>query len=586
VIAVRSGRLGARAAFAFAAGAALVAAAGATPQIAQQAKFTASDVATRDYFGAAVALSGDTSVVGAFNKNGDQGAAYVFVRGVAEWTQQARLVAGDAAPDDNFGVTVAVAGDTALAGADAKNHAQGAAYVFVRQDGAWTQQAKLGASDGSYGDYFGSALALSGDTAVVGAFNKNAARGAAYVFIRQDGAWTQQAKLVADDGADESAFGAAVALDGDTVVVGAFGPNGGAGGAYVFTRTATTWTLSAKVAADDGQSGDAFGGAVAVRGDTIAVGAFAQAGIGAAYMFARDGLGAWTLAKKLTAAGGASRDYFGTSICLDGDTVAVGADYRDGARGGAYVFKRVEGAWAQAALLSADDAVVDDHLGYGLALDAGTVIAGAYGRDNVRGAAYVFTGIPAPPPPDPGPGDGGGGGNPPPPVLGIASASPMQLSVGASIVVTGTGFSTKPRAWLELNGRRIALKVARGAAVWRFTARLTSIPRNFNGACTLNVLPRGAKTPYVLDGMSIELPNIVAVAPAASDSDAQATILGAFFGTRRGLVRLEGRRCRIRAWKDTEITVRVPRTIARGDAVDVEVDNVVGGALTFDAFTR
>jgi len=304
-------------------------------------------------------------------------------------------------------------------------------------------------------------------------------------------------------------------------------------------------------------------------------------------MFARDGLGAWTFGKKLTAAGGAYRDYFGTSISLDGDTVAVGADYRDGARGGAYVFKRVAGAWAQAALLTADDGVVGDHLGYGLAVSAGTVIAGAYGRDNVRGAAYVFTGIPAPPPPDPGPGggDGGGGGNPPP-VLGIASASPMQLSVGASIVVTGTGFTTKPRAWLDVNGRRVPLKVARGAAVWRFTARLNSIPRNVNGACALNVLARGAKTPYVLEGMSIELPNIVAVAPPAADSDKQATIVGAFFGTRRGRVRLEGRSCRIRAWKDTEITVRVPRTIVRGDAVDVEVDNVVGGAVTIDAFTR
>jgi hypothetical protein len=556
----------------------------ATPPITQQATLTASDAATRDYFGAAVALSGDTAVVGAFNKYRDQGVAYAFVRGVSEWTQQARFVAMDGVADDDFGVSVAVSGDTALVGADTKDHAHGAAYVFVRKNGAWAPEAKLVADDGLSGDYFGAAVSVSGDTAVVGAFNADAARGAAYVFVRTDGAWTEQAKLVADDATDDAVFGVSVSVDGDTVVVGAFGPNGGAGGAYVFTRTGASWAISGKLAADDGASGDEFGGSVAVRGDTTAVGAFAHDnGKGAAYMFSRDGQGGWKQTKELLATGGGDHDLFGTSVALDGDTVVVGADYRDGARGAAYVFKRVGGDWTQAALLTADDAAVDDHLGYGLALEGGTVIAGAYGHDAVSGAAYVFTGIPSPPPPPPPPPV-----VPPPvvdpgPTLGIVSVTPVRLSLGTTIVVTGAGFSTKPKAWLSMNGRRIPLKVSTDAAATRFSARLTSIPKRANGPCTLEVLPRGSRTAFVHDGMSIELPSIVAAAP---NVDSDATITGNFFGERKGRVRLGGRRCRIRDWNDTSITVRVPKTIAVGDVVDVEVVNGVGGVLNSGAFTR
>jgi len=561
--------------------------AGASPSLLQQAKFVADDAAARDYFGASAALSGDTALVGAFNKSSDAGAAYVFTKDVAGWTQQARLFASDSAVDDDFGLTTALEGDTAVVGADSKFHAHGAVYVFVRAGSTWTQQAKLVPDDSASGDYFGASLALSGDTIVVGAFNKDAARGAAYVFVHEGDTWTQQAKIVADDGVEGDAFGVSVALDGDTAVIGAYGPNGGAGGAYVFTRSAATWTLSGKLATSDGESGDGFGGAVAVRGDEAVVGAFAHGGgQGAVYLFRRDGLGAWNADVELKASDGAARDYFGTSVSYDGALLAVGADYHDGGKGEAYVFKRVDSTWGEAARLVADDAVNDDHLGYGLAVDRGVVLTGAYGKDGQSGSAYSFTGIPdpAPPPIDPPPGDGGGG--PPKPTFGIASAAPMQLSQGASILVLGTGFSLRPRAWLSVGDRKIALRVQKGANGGRLTGVLASIPRNVNGPCSLNVLPRGSKTPYVLDGLSIELPNIVDATPDSPQTGAPATVHGVFFGTKKGRVILGGRRCRVRAWHDTSISVIVPKRIAPGETVDVEVDNVVGAALNVGAFTR
>ena len=153
----------------------------------------------------------------------------MFVRSGGAWTQQAKLTASDAAADDRFGISVAVAGDTAvvgaflddtLAGTDA-----GSAYVFVRSGGAWTQQAKLTASDAAADDPFGDSVAVAGDTAVVGALDDTLAgtdAGSAYVFVRSGGAWTQQAKLTASDAAADDQFGYSVAVAGDTAVVGAY----------------------------------------------------------------------------------------------------------------------------------------------------------------------------------------------------------------------------------------------------------------------------------------------------------------------------------------------------------------------------
>ena len=334
---------------------------------ALQAKLTASDGAAFDLFGASVDVDGDTAVVGAYGDDtrggGDAGSAYVFTRTGTTWTQQAKLTASDGAAFDYFGFSVDVDGDTVVVGApddgDDTTPAgayAGLAYVFTRTGTTWTQQAKLTASDGAASDNFGYSVAVSGDTAVVGAHNDDTRggvdAGSAYVFTRTGTTWTQQAKLTASDGAEGDFFGVSVAVDGDTAVVGAYGDDTRAGtdrgSAAVFVRAGTAWALQAKLTTSDGAAGDYFGASVAVSGDTAVVGAYfdgTRGGVdaGSAYVFTRTGT-TWALQAKLTAPDGAQSDYFGLSVAVDGDIAVVGApgdDTRSGVdAGSAYAYSR------------------------------------------------------------------------------------------------------------------------------------------------------------------------------------------------------------------------------------------------------
>ena len=211
-------------------------------------------------FRSSVALNGDTALVGAYSddtaRGFDAGSAYVYVRSGGVWTQQTRLEAGDGSAQDLFGVSVALRGDTALVGAYQDDTAAGpnagSAYVFVRSGGVWTQQARLWASDGTTNDYFGVSVALSGETALVGAHFDV---GNAYVFVRSGAAWTEQARLGASDGSAGDGFGMSVALSGDTALVGApyddTATGVDAGSAHVFVRNGTNWSSSAQLKGDD-----------------------------------------------------------------------------------------------------------------------------------------------------------------------------------------------------------------------------------------------------------------------------------------------------------------------------------------------
>ncbi len=204
----------------------------------QQQELMPSDA---DEFGASVALSndGNTALVGAVGNNSEEGAAYVFTRSGVTWNKQQELIASDAAPGDDFGASVALSndGNTALIGADFKNSGAGAAYVFTRSGITWNQQPELIASDAAPGDEFGYPLALtsSGNTALIGAFDKNSRKGAAYVFTSSNGSWSQRTELAASDGGAGDEFGQAVALSGEgTAFIGANAANEGAGAAYTF----------------------------------------------------------------------------------------------------------------------------------------------------------------------------------------------------------------------------------------------------------------------------------------------------------------------------------------------------------------
>lgn len=327
-----------------------------------QARLIAEDGKAHDQFGWSVALTDDTALVGALaaDVGGDdsRGAAYVFVRDGDTWRPQGKLIAGDGKADNRFGWSVDLSGDTALVGAaladGGDKPGQGAAYVFTRRGDRWRQQARLMPSDGGAGDRFGVSVAVSGDTALVGArfavVDDNLEQGAAYVFVRdRDGGWRQQGKLTASDGVELDGFGVSVALTGDTALVGANGADTGAadqGAAYVFTRDGGVWSQRAKLTADDGAAGDAFGVSVALAGDTALVGAnvaavSGDAKRGAAYVFTR-GVKGWRQRSKLTVSDGAELDGLGVSVALSGRTALLGAQDADVGdtfhQGAAYVF--------------------------------------------------------------------------------------------------------------------------------------------------------------------------------------------------------------------------------------------------------
>jgi hypothetical protein len=374
----------------------------------QQAKLTARDAAPNDVFGYSVALSGDgsTAVVGAEGKNNRTGAAYVFVRSGTAWTQQAELTARDATPGATFGLAVALAedGSTVLVGAAYKNNNTGAAYVFARSGSSWTQQAKLTARDAAQNDLFGGSVALAGDgsTAVVGAWGKNTGSGAAYAFARSGVTWMQQAELIASDAATDDGFGSSVAVagDGSTALVGTPDKSSGAGNAsgaaYVFVRSGSSWTQQQELTASDAAQNDQFGWSVALSGvgSAALVSADGQNSYtGAAYVFVRSG-STWTQQAKLTAGDAAHDDDFGYSVALagDGSTALVGASGKDIDTGAAYVFVRSGSTWTQQAKLTASDAAQYDEFGGSVALagDGSTALVGALGKDTETGAAYVY----------------------------------------------------------------------------------------------------------------------------------------------------------------------------------------------------
>ncbi|GEP41609.1 choice-of-anchor D domain-containing protein [Brevifollis gellanilyticus] len=392
--------------------------------IAQKAFFKGSNTEAGDWFGGSVSVSGDTVVVGA--KLEDSSSAGV-----------------NSTPDE--GATAA-----------------GAAYVFVRADGVWTQQAYLKASNPGVHDWFGASVAISGNTIIIGAPDERSSStgvnslpndnapgaGAAYIFARQDGIWTQQAYLKASNSGTTDRFGSDVAISGDSVIVGAYGedsstsgvnsaPNEGAassGAAYIFTRSGGTWIQEAYLKASFPRTNDFAGSSVAISGDTAVMGVpyddsdatgvngvamYASEGdSGAVYVFKRGTSGTWSQEAYIKASNRESVDGFGSSVAMSGSTLIVGApnegsstkgvnstpnDNTPGA-GAAYIFTRQAGLWSQQAYLKASNTGYDDKFGR-VAVSGDTAVVGAGGEDNINigvngfenyegaansGAAYIF----------------------------------------------------------------------------------------------------------------------------------------------------------------------------------------------------
>ena len=360
----------------------------------QVAKLSASDATTDDGFGNTVSVDGNTALVGALTFSGDSrpGAVYVFVNAAGTWSQQAKLMAPDALPDDGFGSSVSVSGNTAVIGKPwgtvNGNLLQGIAYVFVNSGGAWSQQAELTALDGSALSQFGTSVSISGDTIVVGS------NGAAYVFSRDARTWTQQAELTALDELPADNFGFAVAVGGNIIVVGApykyVSEHPFEGAAYVFAEAGGTWTQQAELVAWNSfntYASDEFGTTVATDGNLIVVGApktpwmtNLSSTVGAVYLFAQSN-GTWTQQARLMDPFGL---LFGRSVAVS-DGVAI-AGFANGA---ADILGVSDSTWvAEAQLTTTGGAGAE--FGQSVSVSGTTAIVGA--PHAAVGNAYVFVG--------------------------------------------------------------------------------------------------------------------------------------------------------------------------------------------------
>ena len=249
-------------------------------------KLLASDGEEEDRFGASVSISDDTAVVGArFNDSPDRntGSVYIFVRDGLFWNQQAKITPNDVERNDEFGTAVSISGDTLIVSSpndDDNGSNSGSAYIFTRAKGVWTQQAKLLPDIGAALDEFGLSVSIIGDTALIGApmndqLGSNS--GTAYTFTRSKGIWTQQQHLLPDDGTENIRFGNAVAISDNTALIGAFRSSdfdAGSGAAYYFQNTKGSWIQRAKLVPSDPDRGDLFGNAVAIDDSTAIIGSW------------------------------------------------------------------------------------------------------------------------------------------------------------------------------------------------------------------------------------------------------------------------------------------------------------------------
>lgn len=366
------------------------------------------DYSITSSFGDSAAISGDTVVIGEPSGNTvgieGRGCAHVYTRSGTAWSFQATLKPGDPAIGDKFGYSVAVDGNTVVAGSymdDDAGNASGSAYVFTRSGTAWSQQAKLTATDAAAQDLFGMSVAVAGDTAMIGSTLDDttaANTGSVYVFARSGTKWTQKSKLTAGDARANEMFGNTVAISGTTAAVGALRDaesTTSSGSVYVFAYNGSKWLQQAKLQDSGATNDDGFGICAAVSGDTVAVGAIAKLGGGAAYAFKRSGT-TWSRQAILTPAPntGATHDHFGRGVAISNNTMIVGVDGDSDYAGLAYVYTRSGSVWSRQATLKGADTDRDDSFGRSVAIDGDTAVVGAIDAragNSYAGAAYVFT---------------------------------------------------------------------------------------------------------------------------------------------------------------------------------------------------
>jgi hypothetical protein len=349
----------------------------------------------KDDFGTDADIDGNTAVIGSLAQT-----VYVFVRGAGVWTEQAMLVPSPAPPSwSAFGLQVAISGDTVAVSSYADSEfgfSSGAAYVFTRTAGVWSQQVRLTSPTPSAFDYFGASVALDGDTLVVSASGETTGApvaGRAYVYTRTGTVWTLESIIDATNTALDDGVGGPLALSGNTLLIRANEKEDELGAAYVFVRSGSTWGDEARLTANDGDAADRFGVGIALDGDTAVIGADLDGdngnNAGSAYVFTRSGT-IWTQAQKLYSSESIPNGFFGRFAALSGDAALFGATYNP-PWGAAFLFVRSGGVFSEVSKLTSRDpsfgvgssvALTDSHLVLGAPFDS--VV------DDEDGAAYFF----------------------------------------------------------------------------------------------------------------------------------------------------------------------------------------------------
>ena len=378
----------------------------------EQQKITSDDGATDDQFGWSIAVEDNVALIGAPNttigSNQGQGSVYVFRRIAGTWTQMQKLAANDGQPGDAFGISLALVGSTAIIGAPNTDTFRGSAYVFEFSGGSWIQTQKLNASDGTGFNQFGWSIAQNGRRALIGAtVGTTSSQGAVYAFTNGGGTWKETQKFSSADGVSGDGFGWSVALDGQNAIVGpgfvTVNGNDFQGAAYIFSRNGEVWTESQKLVASNGDAFDFFGLAVAIENNTVLVGAEGAAtdgnpfsNQGVVYRFKSDG-GTWMQTQIVAASDGQPSDSFGHSVVLKHGRALIGATGVEvnGTQfaGASYVFERSGGLLVEVQKLVPSDPVENALFGWSSAISSGALLNGAYtttANGNERqGAVYI-----------------------------------------------------------------------------------------------------------------------------------------------------------------------------------------------------
>jgi len=372
------------------------------------------DTYYHERFGSIMALENDTAVVNCWHSSieGTGGYSRVYARNGNMWTFQYQLEPSNSG-SHIFGNSVALSGDTIAVGADyesATYQQEGAVYVFVRNGNTWSEQQRLPNPHPNQNTYCGDKVVLAGDTLVMSCFASQPQDPLAFVFVRNGATWSLVQEISPPAGYVTSGFGSSLALSGNTLLIGSngddVGAHAGAGSVFEYAFDGTNWVVQDRIVANPGGEHEFMGGSMALSGDTFITRAsvLKSDGIsaGGAYIFARNGT-TWTQQAQIVPADGVAGQSFGSHVAIDGDTAAIGINSSPqllefpnygNPNPGVYLYSRNGASWSLRRKLLPDDNFSGNSLGHGLALSGTTLFVGApegtKPGKSMTGSVYIF----------------------------------------------------------------------------------------------------------------------------------------------------------------------------------------------------